>query len=79
MKLSIKDLVSVGVDNTIDRIGDNSKFNRAKSWANSQIKLAKFKNIVRPDFLTQYKLLKEPSFRLGFFILKVKLALIKLR
>lgn len=75
----IENLISINKDRNIDEIDNNSKVVGIKFQGNSQAKLAKSNNIIRPDFLDKSKLLVEISSKSGFFILKVRLAFAKLR
>lgn len=68
METLVRDLVSVGENNTINGIDGHNKIGRMTSRQNSWIKLAKSKNTVQPNFLAKSKLLVGLSFKARFLI-----------
>lgn len=77
VKLSAKNLRLIGKNNTIDRVGGNSKVDKTKFQSNFSVKLAKFKNMVRPYFLAKSKFLARPSSKTDFLISKARLVFAK--
>lgn len=69
VELLVKDLVSVDKNNTVDKVGSNSKISGVKSMAKKDLKSAKLKNLI----------VMEPNFGVGFLTPKARLAFTKLR
>lgn len=80
VKSLIKNPISFGKDNSIDKQDGNSKINRVKSMDKKNEKLAKSKNMVKSDFSIISKILvaKKPSFKSRFSILRARLPFAKL-
>lgn len=79
VKYFIGNLIFDSENSSINGISIVSKINKTKFKINFSAKFAKFGNMVRSDFLIQFKLLAKMSSRLAFFIPKAKLVFIKLR
>lgn len=78
-----KDPKSISEYGTIDKIGGDNKFGRAKPGAkpqaNSWAKFAKSKNIILLDFLDKFKVLAESSSGASFLTPEARLIFTKLR
>lgn len=79
MKTLVKNLISINQNNTVDKIGGDSKIGRAKFQANPRVKAAKSKNMVKSDFLAKFKFLVELNSGLSFFNFKARLIFTNLR
>lgn len=78
MEPIVGDLWDIDENSIIDGIGHSSEVSRIRLWINSQAKLFKSKNRVRPS-LAKSQLLIQPSFGLGFLTPRTRLELAQLR
>lgn len=78
MKPTAEDSRRVDEQSTMDKISNGSKIGELKFEINSQAKLSKSQNRIRPS-LTKFQLLAKLSSRLGFLTPRARLAVAKLR
>lgn len=69
----------MGENNTVNKVGSNSKINRMKFQVNSWAELSIFEYMVKHDFLVKSKLVVELSFGSGFLTLWARLAFAKMK
>lgn len=69
----------VNKNSSINKVNGDSKIGWVKPGANSQTKLAKYKNTIMPGFLAKSKSLVELSSGTGFLTLEARLTFAKLR